>query len=93
MNHKHRGTLHALFAHPVSSNIDPRPVFAMIEALGGEIAHGGHGQIVVKLKGHTHGFHDTRHAFSKDEVAALRKFLEQADIDPTRDFPLEAGAV
>ncbi len=92
MNHKQRGTLHALFAHPVSANIDPRPVFSMVEALGGEVTHGGHGQIVVKLNGHTHGFHDTRHALSKDEVTALRKFLEAAGIDPLRDFPLEVGA-
>jgi hypothetical protein len=93
MNHKQRGTLHALFAHPVSGNIDPRPVFSMVESLGGEVTHGGHGQIVVKLNGHTHGFHDPRHALSKDEVTALRKFLEAAGIDPVRDFPLEVGAV
>jgi hypothetical protein len=92
MNHKQRGVLHALFAHPVSANIDPRPVFAAIESLGGEVTHGGHGQIVVKLNGHTHGFHDTRHSLSKEEVASLRKFLEAAGIDPARDFPLEADA-
>ena len=92
MNHKQRGTLHALFSHPVSGNIDPRQVFAVIETLGGEVTHGGHGQIRVKLNGHTHGFHDTRHDRSKDEVTALRKFLEAAGIDPARDFPLEGGA-
>jgi hypothetical protein len=92
MNHRQRTTLHALFAHPVSSNIDPKPVFAMIEALGGEVSHGGHGHIVVRLNGHTHGFHDTRHALSKDEVSTLRKFLELAGIEPVRDFPLEGNA-
>jgi hypothetical protein len=92
MNHKQRHTLHALWAHPVSSNIDHRHVHAMLEALGAEIGHGGHGQVVVKFNGHTHGFHDTRHALSKEEVAALRKFLEQAGIDPGRDFPLQADA-
>jgi hypothetical protein len=92
MNHKHRRTLHALFAHPVSSNIDPKAAHAMLAELGAEVAHGGHGHIVVKLNGHTHGFHDTHHALSKDDVVALRKFLEMAGIEPVRDFPLEAGA-
>ncbi|HKM63842.1 MAG TPA: hypothetical protein VJY39_15260 [Acidisphaera sp.] len=92
MNHKQRNTLHALFAHPISSNIDPRVAFSMLEALGAEVTHGGHGRIVVKLNGHTHGFHDTRHALSKNDVASLRKFIEASGIDPTRDYPLEAGA-
>ena len=92
MSHKHRHVLQALFAHPVSSNIDPRQVFAMIEALGGELGHGGHGQMVVKLNGHTHGFHDTRHTFSKEEVAAVRKFLELAGIGPDTAFAGEASA-
>ncbi len=88
MNHKHRAVLHALFAHPVSSNIDPKPVKAALEELGAEIGHGGHGQMVVKLKGRTHGFHDTRHSLSKEEVSSLRKFLVDAGVDPARDFPL-----
>ena len=92
MNHKHRGTLHALFAHPVSANIDPKAVHAVIEELGGEISHGGHGQIVIKLNKHTHGFHDSRHALAKEEVVAIRKFLETAGIDPVRDYPLETNA-
>jgi hypothetical protein len=91
MNHKQRHTLHALFAHPISSNIDPRLAFSIVETLGGEVTHGGHGHIVLKLNGHTHGFHEPHHALSKDEVAALRKFLEAAGVDPVRDYPLEAG--
>ncbi len=93
MNHKQRNTLHALFTHPVSSNIDPRLVHSMLEALGCDVTHGGHGHIVVKLNGHSHGFHDARHSLSKDEVATLRKFLEQAGIDPVRDFPLDQSSV
>jgi len=92
MNHKQRSTLHSLFAHPVSSNIDPRQVFSTLDVLGAEVTHGGHGQVVVRLNGHTHGFHDTRHALSKEEVNALRKFLQAAGIDPARDFPIETTA-
>jgi hypothetical protein len=88
MNHRHRKVLHALFAHPVSANIDPKHVLAVLEELGAEVAAGGHGQIKVTLNGHTHGFHDTRHSLSKDEVAEIRRFLERAGVDPARDYPL-----
>lgn len=88
MNHKHRTTLHALFAHPVSANIDPKLVRSVLESLGAELSHGGHSQMMVRLNGHTHGFHDTRHSLSKEEVTSMRKFLETAGIDPSRDYPL-----
>jgi hypothetical protein len=93
MNHKQRSTLHALFAHPVSGNIDPQLTQSMLEALGGEMTHGGHSHVVIRLNGPTQGFHASRHALSKDEVGSRRKFLETAGIEPTRDFPLDANAV
>jgi len=88
MNHRHRKLLHALFAHPVSANLDPKHVLALFEDLGAEVSHGGHGQIKVALRGHAHAFHDTRHSLSKEEVVAMRRFLEQAGVDPARDYPL-----
>jgi hypothetical protein len=88
MNHKHRATLHSLFAHPTSSNIDPKAVKSVLEALGAEITHGGHSHVMIKLNGHTHPFKDTVHDLSKDAVGELRKFLELAGIDPARDYPL-----
>ncbi len=88
MNHPHRKVLHAVFAHPVSSNIDPRDVAAVFEALGAQVSAGGHGQMKVSLNGHTHGFHETRHSLAKEEVVALRKFLVTAGVDPARDYPL-----
>ena len=88
MNHHHRKVLHALFSHPVSSNIDPKQVHAALVEIGAAVAHGGHGHVVVTLNGHTHGFHDTHHSLSKEEVAGLRKFLTGAGVDPERDWPL-----
>jgi hypothetical protein len=88
MNHRHRKVLHALFAHPVSANIDPRHVVSVFEDLGAEVSHGGQGRVKVSLNGHTHGFHGTRHSLSKEEVGEMRKFLEQAGVDPARDYPL-----
>jgi hypothetical protein len=43
---------------------------------------------LVTPNGYTHGFHDIHHSLPKDEVAALRKFLTDAGIDPARDYPL-----
>ena len=88
MNHKHRAALHALFAHPISSNLDPKHVRAALEDLGADVAHGGHGKLTVKLNGHSHGFHDNHHSLSHDEVVTMRKFLTDAGVDPARDYPL-----
>jgi len=88
MNHKHRTALHALFAHPMSGNIDPRIVRSMLEELGAEITHSRHNHILVTLNGFNHGFHETHHSLPKDEVAALRKFLTEAGVNPARDYPL-----
>ncbi|MBR0673664.1 hypothetical protein [Neoroseomonas soli] len=82
MNHRHRKVLHAIFAHPVSANIDPRAVQAVFEELGAELAHNGSGRVGVKLNGHAHAFHDSRHSLSKDEVVEIRNFLSQAGVDP-----------
>ena len=82
MNHRHRKVLHALFAHPVSANIDPKAVQAVFEELGAEVEHTGTGRIGVRLNGRAHAFHDTRHSLSKDEVVAIRTFFGEAGIDP-----------
>jgi len=88
MNHHHRKVLHALFAHPVSSNLDPKQVHAALAEIGAEVEHGGHGQVIIRLNGQSHGFHDSRHSLSREEVGALRKFIRGAGVDPERDFPL-----
>lgn len=88
MNHRHRKVLHALFAHPVSANIDPKDVVAVLEDAGAEVSHGGHGRLHVKLNGQAHAFHDSRHSLSKDEVVDIRHFLTAAGVDPERDYPL-----
>lgn len=88
MNHHHRKVLHALFSHPVSSNLDPKQVHVALAEMGAEVSHGGHGQVMVALNGHRHGFSAAHHSLSKDEVGDLRKFLTTAGVDPARDWPL-----
>jgi hypothetical protein len=88
MNHRHRKVLHAIFAHPVSANIDPKAVESVFEELGAEVSHNGSGRLAVKLKGQAHAFHNTHHSLSKDEVVAIRQFLTHSGVDPARDYPL-----
>ena len=57
MNHRHRKTLAALFAHPVSANIDFKEVVHVLEELGAEIDNKAGSRIGVKLNGHSAAFH------------------------------------
>ena len=78
MNHHHRKVLHALFAHPVSANIDFKAV---------EIDNKTGSRIGVTLNGHSAAFHHSHHSLPKEEVAEVRKFLEACGVTPT-DYPL-----
>ncbi len=88
MNHKHRKTLHALFAHPVSANIDPHAVEAVIAELGGSVEERHGGRIALSLNGHTEVYRRPGHSLPPSEVQQLRRFIETCGVDPERDFPL-----
>lgn len=82
MNHRHRKVLHALFAHPVSANIDFREVESVLQELGAELENRSGARVAVTLKGHTVVFHHAQHSVPKDEVAQIRKFLIDCGIAP-----------
>jgi hypothetical protein len=82
MNHRHRKVLHALFAHPVSANIDFKDVETVLTELGAEIENRNGARIGVTLKGHTAVFHHAQHSLPKDEVAQIRKFLIDCGVAP-----------
>ncbi len=82
MNHKHRKTLHALFAHPVSANINYQAVVHVLEELGAEVENKSGNRIGVDLNGHKAAFTHVSHDLPKDEVAQIRKFLTTCGIDP-----------
>lgn len=88
MNHHHRRTLHALFAHPISANITLGHVEAMLGQLGAEVDNRHKARIGVTLNGHTAAFHMPHRDMPKDEVVKIRKFLEICGVDPMRDYPL-----
>lgn len=88
MNHKHRQTLHALFAHPEPSNLSESDVKAVLRELGGEIEERTGSRFAVTLKGHTALFHHADHSVRKDDVRGIRKFLTDAGVDPETQYPL-----
>ena len=88
MNHHHRKLLHAIFAHPVSSNIAVKDIESVLRELGGEISAAHSGKIHVTLKGHSANFSHAKHSLPKQEVQQVRKFIETCGVDPERDFPI-----
>ncbi|MGD2132361.1 MAG: hypothetical protein PVI23_06170 [Maricaulaceae bacterium] len=88
MNHKHRKVLHQLFAHPEPTNLAPSDINAVLGELGAEIEERHGARFAVKLNDRTVVFHHAQHSLPKDEVRAIRRFLEEAGVDPERDYPL-----
>lgn len=87
MNHRHRKILHALFAHPVSGNIDFKNVEHLLSELGAEIDNRSGARIGIKLNGHTVVVHHAHKSLPTEEVAQVRKFLETCGVSPD-DYPL-----
>lgn len=82
MNHKHRKTLHALFAHPVSANINYQAVVHVLQELGATIDNKSGNRIGVTLNEHTVAFTHVSHDLPKNEVAQVKKFLETCGVEP-----------
>lgn len=82
MNHRHRKTLHALFAHPISANIDFKEVMHVLEELGAEIENKSGNRVGVRLNGHSVAFRHANHSVPKEEVVQIKTFLETCGIDP-----------
>jgi hypothetical protein len=82
MNHQHRKTLAAIFAHPLSHNLDPKAVTHVLAELGAEVTHSGHGATKVTLQGHHGSFHFDGHDMVAGDVVKLRHLLTEAGVDP-----------
>jgi hypothetical protein len=82
MNHHHRKTLQAIFAHPIAANLGLKDVEHVLESLGAEITDKAGSRIGVKLNGHTAAFHHSNHSLPKEEVLQFRKFLEACGVTP-----------
>lgn len=84
MRHKHRNTLEHLFAHPINANIDWKQIVHLFEALEADVEETKHGRLKVKLNDQEASFAIPRsHSLdSKDEIMAIRHFLEAAEVTP-----------
>jgi len=82
MNHHHRKTLHALFAHPISANIDFKKVMHLLEEMGAQLENKSGNRVGVKLHGHAAAFTHAHRDLPKEEVVQVRKFLESCGITP-----------
>ena len=83
LNHRHRKVLHALFAHPVSANIHGGDVEAVLTELGAELDHSHHGRMTARLHGQQLSLAHAGHTLGPDQVRQVRKFLEDAGVDPS----------
>lgn len=84
MNSTHRKTLEALFANPVSGNIEWRRIEALFQALNCRIIKGAGSSITVERNGvraYFHRPHPQKEAL-KYRVRDAREFLEKIGETP-----------
>ncbi|MCW7545532.1 MULTISPECIES: type II toxin-antitoxin system HicA family toxin [Aurantimonas] len=82
MNRKHRETLAAVFAEPISGSIAWRDIEAMLKAMGAEVTEGQGSRIRISLGGTRAVFHrpHPRKETDKGALRSLRRFLLQAGV-------------
>lgn len=84
MDSKHRKTLEAIFEKPERANIGWRDIEALFAALGAEVSEGSGSRIRVALNNVRAVFHrpHPRKEASKAMVKSVRRFLEEAGVQP-----------
>jgi hypothetical protein len=79
MKRKHLNTLRAIFAHPISGNIQWRDIEALFVELGAEVSEREGSRVAVVLFGEVRIFHRPHPSPNTDKgaVASIRRWLEQ----------------
>jgi hypothetical protein len=79
MKRKHEKTLSAIFAHPVSANIQWRDIEALFKELGADISEREGSRVSVELFGEVRVFHRPHPSPDTDKgaVASVRRWLEE----------------
>jgi hypothetical protein len=80
MNHHQRKVLHAIFAHPLNTNLEMKDIVSVLNALGAEIDAKSKSRLGVMLNGRTTVLHISSQSVLKAEVMQIRKFLESCGI-------------
>ena len=84
MKRKHQKTLEAIYARPVSANIQWRDIEALFEELGADISERAGSRIAVVLFDEVRVFHRPHPLPDTDKgaVVSVRKWLEQHGVVP-----------
>jgi len=84
MKRKHRKTLEAVFARPVSANIQWSDAVSLMTALGAEVVEREGSRVAFILAGRINIQHrpHPEPAMDKGAVADLRDFLKSCGIEP-----------
>ena len=84
MKRKHQKTLDAIYARPVSANIQWRDIEALFVELGAEISQREGSRIAVVLFDELRVFHRPHPSPDTDKgaVASIRKWFEQHGVAP-----------
>ena len=84
MKRKHQKIIEAIYARPVSANIQLRDIEALFAELGAEITEREGSRVAVVLFGEVRVFHRPHPSPSTDKgaVASIRKWLEQHGVLP-----------
>ena len=84
MKRKHQKTLDAIYARPVSANIQWRDIEALFVELGAEISEREDSRIAVVLFDELRVFHRPHPSPDTDKgaVASIRKWFEQHGVVP-----------
>ena len=76
MNHHHRKTLHALFAHPLSANVDFKKVVHLLEDLGAEVDNKPGNRVGVMLNGRSAAFTHAHRDRQRRKSSGCGSFLK-----------------
>ena len=84
MKRKHRNTLQAIFAHPVSGNIQWRDIEALFVELGAKVSERSGSRVAISLFGEVKVFHRPHPSPNTDKgaVASIRKWLKKHGVTP-----------
>ena len=84
MKRKHQKTLDAIYARPVSANIQWRDIEALFVELGADISEREGSRIAVVLFDEVRVFHQPHPSPDTDKgaVASIRKWFEQHGVAP-----------
>jgi hypothetical protein len=84
MRGKHRQTLEAIFANPVSGSIKWREIEALLITLGARLSEGNGSRVLVEIGRNRAVFHRPHPSPDTDKgaVKAVRRFLTEAGIKP-----------